>query len=69
MSKKSRKYDNTARQQENMAGPCVMCPELLKIGGREQKTKVYATRGNLRYCVCLNCSHTWKRVIVIETKG
>lgn len=70
MSKKARKYDNTARQQENMAGECTACKALLPLANppRQQNTRVYATRGNVRYCVCVNCSHTWKKVIIIESK-
>lgn len=74
MSKKQkpkRAYDNTVRQAENIAGKCVMCVELLPKAQppREQKTHVYAKTGNVRYCVCDNCGHTWKKVILIELKG
>jgi DNA-directed RNA polymerase subunit M/transcription elongation factor TFIIS len=70
MSKK-RKYDNSARQAENIAGECVMCPELLKKSEppRQQKTRVYAKSGNVRYCICANCGNTWKKVVLIESKG
>jgi hypothetical protein len=69
--KKKRAYDNTARQAINIAGQCVMCVELLKKAEpqREQATHVYAKAGNVRYCICDNCGHTWKRVILIEVKG
>jgi hypothetical protein len=67
MSKKpkpKRDYDNTQRQANNVAGPCVMCPALLKVATppREQKTRVYSERGEVRYCICDNCGHTWKKV-------
>lgn len=66
MSKKpKRSYDNTARREDNIAGECVMCRALLPLANppRQQNTKVYAKRGNVRYCKCLNCPHTWKRII------
>ena len=71
MSKKpKRSYDNTARQQENIAGDCNCCKELLAkaVPPRQQKTKVYAKHGTTRYCVCINCGHTWKKVVLIEHK-
>lgn len=69
VSKKARKYDNTARQATNIAGECVMCIELLKISGRQSSTRVYGKKGTTRYCICDNCHHTWKRVVVIESKS
>lgn len=71
MSKKHKKrqYDNATRQEYNLAGACLCCPQLLVKANREQKTRVYATRGTIRYCICDNCGNTWKRVILIETKS
>ena len=60
--KKKRAYDNTVRAISSIAGECVMCRQFLKAAKppREQKTRVYAKRGNVRYCVCDNCGNTWK---------
>lgn len=67
--KKKRKYDNTARQANTMAGPCPdecgACKAILPLCDppRLQKTRVYAKRGAIRYCVCDNCGATWKRTV------
>lgn len=44
------------------AGPCVMCPELLAVAGRQQRTRIYCSRGRIHFCKCENCHHTWKIV-------
>lgn len=65
MTKKHQKrtYDNTARQLSSLAGECGACRELLGYcePKRLQKTRVYAKRGGIRYCVCDNCGATWKK--------
>lgn len=70
MSKK-RKYDNTVRQELNLAGPCSACKALLVKcePPRVQKTRVYAVRDRMRYCRCDNCGNTWKVIIEIKTTG
>jgi hypothetical protein len=67
MSRKNRKpepraYDATQRQENNIAGPCTACAALLPQARppRQQKTRVYAKKGAIRYCECLNCRNTWK---------
>ncbi len=49
-------------RESPIAGPCSMCAELLVLAARKQNTRVAQTRGNVRYCECRNCGHTWKRV-------
>lgn len=58
-----REYDNSVRQARNVAGPCNACQALLPLAKppREQKTRVYAKKGAVRYCICDNCGNTWKR--------
>lgn len=71
MSKKQKRtYNNAVRQQENLAGECNVCKALLAKAkpARQQNTRVYATRGQIRYCCCGNCGTTWKKVIVLESK-
>lgn len=66
MSKKQKKrnYDNSQRQEDNIAGACNMCPNLIARAkpARQQRTRVYAKRGEVRYCICDNCGNTWKRI-------
>jgi hypothetical protein len=74
MSRKERKqakreYDNSQRQESAIAGPCTACPALLEAAGRSQKTRVYAVKGQIRFCRCDNCGHTWKKPIPMETKS
>lgn len=60
-----RKYDNTLRQELNIAGPCQGCKARLAQCDppRPQKTRIYAMRNGVRYCRCDNCGNTWKRSI------
>lgn len=37
----------------NLAGPCPQSE-------RHENTKVYTTKGQIRYCRCDDCGHTWK---------
>lgn len=59
-----RTYDNSRRQASAIAGPCQCCKAHLANlkPPREQKTRVYARRGPVAYCVCDNCGATWKAV-------
>ncbi len=68
---KKREYDNSQRQESPIAGPCVMCKGLLPLANppREQKTRVYAVKGRIRYCRCDNCGHTWKAPVIVEIKS
>ena len=34
---------------------------------REQKTRVYAIKGPIRYCRCDNCGHTWKKIMEVKS--
>ena len=58
-----REYDASQRQESSIAGPCNCCRALLPLANppREQKTRGYAKKGEVRYCVCLNCGATWKK--------
>jgi hypothetical protein len=75
--RKKRRAEPTAEQQSDalpvvqpeqpgrespLAGPCLLCVELLIILDRKQNTYVTDTRGRVRYCKCRNCGHTWKRI-------
>ena len=40
------------------AKPCSACEALRKPG--TNFTRVFATRGNVRYCRCHYCGNTWK---------
>lgn len=42
------------------AGECVMCTEHRLHAGRMNYTEIYAKRGEVRYCRCKVCGHTWK---------
>jgi hypothetical protein len=47
-----------ARSRTFVAKPCTVCEAL-----REKDTnftRVFATRGNIRYCRCHYCGNTWK---------
>ena len=58
---KKRKYTPVNRVTP---GACVMCAALLLKASpvRESRTEVYAKKGRVRYCRCLNCLHTWKLI-------
>lgn len=65
-----REYDASQRQESSIAGPCVMCIGHLAEWNvanpdnqRGQRTRVYAKRGNVRFCRCDNCGNTWKKPI------
>jgi hypothetical protein len=40
------------------AKPCTSCEALREVG--TNFTRVFATRGNVRYCRCHFCGNTWK---------
>lgn len=47
-----------ARVRSFTAKPCTNCEQLREPG--TNFSRVYATRGNVRYCRCDYCGHTWK---------
>lgn len=47
-----------ARSKTFTARPCTSCEALRQSG--TNYTRVYATRGNVRYCRCHYCGNTWK---------
>jgi NAD-dependent SIR2 family protein deacetylase len=47
-----------ARSKTFTARPCSSCEALRQSG--TNYTRVYATRGNVRYCRCHYCGNTWK---------
>lgn len=47
-----------ARSKTFTAKPCTSCEALRQSG--TNYTRVYATRGNVRYCRCHYCGNTWK---------
>lgn len=47
-----------ARVRLFTAKPCANCEDLRESG--TNFSRVYATRGNVRYCRCDFCGHTWK---------
>lgn len=46
------------------AKPCTACTALREsdpsVDGTANFTRVFATRGNVRYCRCHYCQNTWK---------
>ncbi len=68
MKDRKRKYDNTRREANSIAGPCTACKALLPLAKppREQSTREYARKGRIAYCRCDNCGHTWKKPIPFE---
>ena len=47
-----------ARSRTFIAKPCTLCTALR--GQDTNFTRVYASRGNVRYCKCHYCNNTWK---------
>ena len=47
-----------ARSRTFIAKPCTLCTALR--GKDTNFTRVYASRGNVRYCKCHYCNNTWK---------
>lgn len=43
-----------ARKLRVFAGPCEQVPT-------HKRTRVYKTLGQVRFCVCDDCGHTWKK--------
>lgn len=46
------------RSRTFVAKPCTLCTALR--GPATNFTRVYASRGNVRYCKCHYCNNTWK---------
>jgi formate dehydrogenase maturation protein FdhE len=55
-----RRYDASLRQAENIAGPCPECS--VEHPQQAQQTRVVGKDGRVRYCKCLRCKKTWKRI-------
>jgi len=47
-----------SRSRTFTAKPCTLCTALRGPG--TNFTRVYASRGNVRYCKCHYCNNTWK---------
>ena len=47
-----------ARSRTFIAKPCTLCTALREPD--TNFTRVYASRGNIRYCRCSYCNNTWK---------
>lgn len=47
-----------ARSRTFTAKPCTLCANLREKDSNF--TRVFATRGNVRYCRCHYCGNTWK---------
>ncbi len=56
-----------ARVRSFTAKPCTNCEELREPG--TNFSRVYATRGNVRYCRCDYCGHTWKDSDAVPHSG
>lgn len=52
-TKPKRRYDNSMRQEMNVAGPCPLCSK--QEPQAPQDTAVYSKAGNTRYCRCNRC--------------
>lgn len=53
-----------ARSRTFIAKPCSACVGIRQldptVGKDDNFTRVFATRGNVRYCRCHYCGNTWK---------
>ncbi len=53
-----------ARVRTFIAKPCSLCASVREqdktINKADNFTRVFATRGNIRYCRCHYCGNTWK---------
>ena len=53
-----------ARVRTFIAKPCSLCASVREqdktINKDDNFTRVFATRGNIRYCRCHYCGNTWK---------
>ena len=48
-----------AKPREFEARPCSSCQAIRPHG--KNYSRVYCTRGNIRYCKCHFCNHTWSQ--------